>query len=329
MNKYLIDQALDIEVNGDIQNIHIRGNDPYAPIVLFVHGGPGVCDRSWVMPIQAPLLADRFLMVCWDQRMAGKSYHRKNRDLPMTLDQAVADLHDVVLYLCERFHRKKIFLVGHSWGTILSTLYLQKHHNHIAAYVGMGQFINGAENETISYDFVMDYAREHGDEKAIKALEEIGAPVGGIYKDGMDGLMVQRNYMTKFGGGSYKEKENIYKSVLRPFLTSREYNVAKDLPKYYRGTFHCLEQLWPQVVALKFDETVKKIDVPVFLFQGDHDRNTPTELVEPWFEKLEAPYKEWVAFHESAHSPIKEEPDLFAARLIEKLGDVARSTTDA
>ena len=320
MSKYLIDQALDIPVNGDVQNIHIRGNDPHAPVLLFVHGGPGVCDRSWVMPIQSKYLADRFIMVCWDQRMAGKSYHRKDRKLPMTLDQQVADMHDVVRYLCKRFRREKIFIVGHSWGSILSVLYLQQHHSHIAAYVGMGQFINGAKNEAISYDFVVDYARAHGDEKALKALEEIGAPVEGIYKDGMDGLMVQRNYMTKFGGGAYKEKENIYKSVLKPFLTSREYNVAKDLPKYYRGTFHCLEKLWPQVVALKFDEDVKKIPVPILLFQGDHDRNTPTELVRPWFQELDAPYKEWVSFAESAHSPIKEEPELWAEKLIDRLG---------
>ncbi len=319
MPAYLIDQVLDIPINGDVQNIHIRGNDPSAPLLLFVHGGPGVCDRSWVMPHQSQYLADDFIMVCWDQRMAGKSYHRADAKLPMTLDQQVEDMDAVVRYLCGRFRRAKLYVVGHSWGTILSTLYLQKYSEHIAAYVGMGQFVNGPANETWSYNFVVDYAVEHNDAKAIRDLKKIGAPVDGMYEGGLDALMVQRNYMTKFGGGSWKHKENIFKSVLVPFLTSKEYDPAKDLYKYYKGTFHCLEKLWPQVVELKFDETVKSLPVPVYIFQGDHDQNTPTLLARRWFDALEAPYKEWVPFHESAHSPVKEEPELWASLLKNRL----------
>ena len=58
MQPYRIDEVLDIDVNGDRQNLHIRGTDPANPVVLFVHGGPGVCDRSWVMPKQSAHLAD-------------------------------------------------------------------------------------------------------------------------------------------------------------------------------------------------------------------------------------------------------------------------------
>ncbi|MBQ2085878.1 MAG: alpha/beta hydrolase, partial [Oscillospiraceae bacterium] len=153
----------------------------------------------------------------------------------------------------------------------------------------------------------------------LRDLEAIGEPVGGSYSGGIDALMVQRNYMTKFGGGSYKHKENIIKLVLVPFITSGEYRLIPDLYRYAKGTFHCLEKLWPEVVSLQFDRDVKKLDVPVYLFQGDHDWNTPTGLVKAWFDALEAPYKEYVPFSESAHSPIKEEPELWGRTLVEKL----------
>ncbi|MBQ8995245.1 MAG: alpha/beta hydrolase [Oscillospiraceae bacterium] len=324
--KYVLDEVLDINVNGDVQNIHIRGNDPKAPVLLFVHGGPGVCDRSWVMPDQSQYLADSFVMVCWDQRMAGKSYRAAKVNDPMSLDQVVQDMHEVVLYLCERFNKEKIYIVGHSWGTTLSCLYLPKHPEHIAAYVGMGQFINGPLNELLSYNFVVDYAKEHGDQKALKDLAKIGAPIDGLYAGGLDALMVQRNYMTKFGGGCYKEKENIYKSVLKPFLTSGEYSIIPDLYRYYMGSFHSLKKIWADIIKLKFDETLTELSVPVFMFQGDHDQNTPTELVRPWFEKLKAPYKEWVAFEESAHSPIKEEIEKWGTLLREKLLALEKET---
>ncbi len=319
MAKYILDEVTDIMVRDDVQNIHMRSNKPDGPVVLFVHGGPGVCDRSWVMPDQSKYLADHCVMVCWDQRMAGKSYKKEHAGEEMTLDQQVEDLHAMVLWLCRKFEKKKIYLVGHSWGSILSCLYLPKYPDEIAAYVGMGQFVNGPLNEKMSFDFLMDYAEARGYKKAVRELLEVGPPVDGEYKGGLDGLMVQRNYMTKFGGGAWKEKENIFKSVLVPFFKSGEYNPATDLYKYYQGTFYGLRTLGPKVLKLRFDETVKKLDVPVLLFQGDHDRNTPTELARKWFDELEAPYKEYVPFHESAHSPIKEEPELWGTTLVEKL----------
>ena len=318
--KYLLDDKLFISVNGDKQHLHIRSNKPDSDVLLFVHGGPGVCDRSWVMPKQSKYLADHFVMVCWDQRMSGKSYKKENADKPMTIDQMVEDMHEVVEYLKKRFNKEKIIFVGHSWGSILGVCYLVKYPETIKAYVGMGQFVNGPENEKMSYDFVVDYAYKHKNNKAIRDLERIDYPVNGLYKGGLDDLMVQRNYMTKFGGGCYKEKENIFKSVLMPFVTSGEYNILTDTYKYTKGTFHCLEKLWPEVVSLEFDKTVKKLDVPVYLFQGDHDQNTPTMLAKKWFDNLEAPYKEYVPFHESAHSPIKEEEELWGKTIVEKLG---------
>ena len=316
---YKLDEVLYIPVNGDMQNIHIRSNAPDSEVLLFVHGGPGVCDRSWVMPEQSRYLADHCVMVCWDQRMAGKSYREKNSSKDMTVAQQVEDMHDVVDYLRDRFGKEKIYFVGHSWGSVLGLCYLQKYPETIAAYVGMGQFINGPLNEKMSYDFTVEYAKAHGDSKALKDLEAIGAPVDGLYAGGLDSLMVQRDYMTKFGGGSYKHRESSFKSILVPFFTSGEYSVIPDLYRYYKGTFYCLNKLWNEVVALQFDRDVRKLDVPVYLFQGDHDQNTPTPLVKAWFEQLEAPYKEYVPFSESAHSPIKEEPELWGKTLVEKL----------
>ena len=317
--RYLLDDKLFINVNGDKQHLHIRSNKPNSDILLFVHGGPGVCDRSWVMPKQSKYLADYFVMVCWDQRMSGKSYNSANKDKELTIKQMIDDLHEVIAYLKKRFNKEKIILVGHSWGSILGVEYITKYPEDIKSYVGMGQFVNGVINEKMSYDFVRDYAYKHHDTKAIKDLEKIGDPVEGLYKGGIDDLMVQRNYMTKYGGGCYKEKENIFKSVLIPFITSGEYNIFTDLYKYAKGSFYCLEKLWPEVVSLKFDKNVKEIKVPVYLFQGDHDQNTPTVLAKAWFDALEAPYKEYVPFHESAHSPIKEENELWGKTLVEKL----------
>lgn len=320
--KYELDEKLYIDVNGDLQNIHIRSNKKDGEVLLFVHGGPGVPDRGWVMPKQSKYLADYCIMVCWDQRMAGINYRKKDADKSIAIDDMVEDMHAVVNYLRDRFNKDKIYFVGHSWGTILGVSYLTKYPETIKAYVGMGQFVNGELNEKLSYDFVVNYAKEHNNKKALKDLEKIGAPIKGMYGNEdtwFDSMMIQRNYMTKFGGGCYKEKESIFTSVLVPFLTSHEYPIIPGLYRYAKGSYHCLRKLWKEVVSLELDRNVKELKVPVYLFQGDHDQNTPTVLAKKWFDELKAPYKEFVPFHESAHSPIKEEDELWGKTLVEKL----------
>lgn len=318
--KYLLDEKLYIDVNNDQQNIHIRTNNLDKEVLLFVHGGPGVPDRTWVMPNQSKYLVDNCIMVCWDQRMAGINYRKKDVDKDITIDMMVEDMKCVVDYLRNRFNKDKIYFVGHSWGSILGVSYLQKYPETIKAYVGMGQFVNGDLNEKMSYEFVLDYARKHNNKKAIKDLERIGEPINGLYKGNwFDSMMVQRNYMTKFGGGCYKEKESIITSVLIPIITSFEYPLIPGIYRYAKGSYHCLRKLWQEVVSLKFDEDVKELKVPVYLFQGDHDQNTPTILAKKWFDELKAPYKEYIAFKQSAHSPIKEEIELWATTIIDRL----------
>ena len=44
--KYAIDYSEFITVNGDRQNIRVRSQSADLPVLLFLHGGPGVCDRN-------------------------------------------------------------------------------------------------------------------------------------------------------------------------------------------------------------------------------------------------------------------------------------------
>ena len=47
--------------------------------------------------------------------------------------------------------------------------------------------------------------------------------------------------------------------------------------------------------------------------------NTPAELVESWFEKINAPHKELIWFENSGHNPMGDEPERFKKLLKEKL----------
>ena len=56
--EYAIDKSMDVVVNGDTQNIRIRAERKGLPVILFIHGGPGVCDRHFVLDNQSSLAHD-------------------------------------------------------------------------------------------------------------------------------------------------------------------------------------------------------------------------------------------------------------------------------
>ena len=306
--EYAIDEKLTLTIGGIPQSVRIRSTDGSLPVLLFLHGGPGVCDRHWVLRDQSSL-AEIATMVCWDQRGAGLSWSRKLRGGDMQISRCVEDAHELIDYLKKRFGKTAVYVVGHSWGTALGTLLGQKYPEDVAVYIGMGQFVNGPENEEISYDFVLEEAKRRGDRKALASLERIGRPQNGHYAN-LDDLMVQRDLMTKYGGEDYGESDGIMKSMILPLLRSPEYTLP-DLWKYYKGAFFCLSSMWDEVVDLRFDETVPELKMPVYLTEGRHDQNTPISIAQRWFNQLTAPRKKWIWFEKSAHSPIKNEPELW------------------
>ena len=315
--RFALDYKEVVTLGGAQQHIRVRGTDDKNPVLLFLHGGPGVCDRHWVLKDQSGL-ADVCTIVCWDQRGGGKSYSKAQSREGMTIDLIVSDATELVEYLCRKFMKEKVYIVGHSWGSIVGILLIQRCPERIAAYVGMGQVVDIDVNEQLSYKFVWDEAQRRGDKKAIRDLTRIGEPVDGSYGS-VKNLITQRNYMSKYGGGTYESSENIWTSFIIPVLLSPEYTLA-DMVKYIKGTFYCLEKLWTEVAGtIRFSRTATKLDVPVYITQGEHDNNTPTSIAIKWFESLEAPYKEWIPFGKSGHAPIKEEAELWGKTIREKL----------
>lgn len=308
--EFPIDEHRKLPINGTQLDIRIRGTSESNPVALFLHGGPGVCDRHYVLRDQAPL-TDECTLVCLDQRGSGKSYTAAQAKQPMDMETAVEDARLVLDYLRERFQQEKIILVGHSYGSYLGVLLCGRYPEKIAAYVGIGQLADGAENERISHEFVLGEAKKRGDGKALKNLGRIGEPQNGLYAS-LEDLMVQRNLMTKYGGAAHGKKEGILSSMVLPVLRSPEYTLS-DLVRYANGAFYNLRALWREVISCDFAASMPRLEVPVYLTIGRHDSNTPPELAKRWFDALEAPKKEWIWFEESAHSPIREESERWNA----------------
>jgi pimeloyl-ACP methyl ester carboxylesterase len=120
-------------------------------------------------------------VVQWDQRGSGKTYAASDPARiaeTLTIAQMGSDAADVVRYLRTRFHKKKIFVMGHSWGTVLGAAVAREHPEWLYAYIGVGQVVNVRRSEEIGFEFALNSAKADHNDQAVKDLESL-APYPG------------------------------------------------------------------------------------------------------------------------------------------------------
>ncbi|MBQ8994270.1 MAG: alpha/beta hydrolase [Oscillospiraceae bacterium] len=321
----MVDKKEKILLGGVWQKIHYRTEDPKRPVLLFLHGGPGVCNRHSIMTHDIDLL-DTFTIVTWDQRGTGGSYWGVSQDT-LTIERLTDDAAELVEWLCRKFSKDKIFVIGGSWGSELGVWLISRYPEKVAALFGFGQVVDIAKNEEISYNYTLKSAEEAGDTDAVTRLKEVGPPVMGQYKGGFKGMMVQRNLMMRYGGYSKQSgKDNYWNAMVVPMLTSGEYTLS-DIIGLLLGYKKVLKKMWGELGTTCFPKTCTKFNTRFYIFDGRLDMNTPSELVEDWYRSIEATDKELIWFEMSGHNPMGDEPVKFKKLLREKCASVIAEET--
>jgi len=292
-------------LDGIEQWVLIRGEDINKPAILFLHGGPGNSQIGWAPHYQS-LLEKDFVVVNWDQRGAGLSYSDTIPAESMNIMQFIEDAYEIVKYVLNRLNKQKIYLVGHSWGTVIGTNLIDKYPDLFYAYVGVGQCVDFQRGELLSYQFTLDYAKENNVQEAIHELSEIGPPP---YKDMFNGLFTQRKWLNQFNGVVKKDKE-LFNTIGQILHDRPEYN-EEDVERMGKGNSFSVRTMWPEVLTVDLLKQVKSVKVPVYFLMGKHDYNTPNELVREFYASLDAPGKEILEFNDVAHMLPYEDPDTF------------------
>jgi len=300
----------EITLGGAKQWILIRSEDATKPVLLFLHGGPGFSEMPF-SHMNQQLLERHFVVVNWDQRGAGKS-HASATPETMKIEQFFSDTHELIELLRSRFSQDKVFLIGHSWGSVLGIETAHRHPELLHAYVGMGQVVNMQEGETISYRYTLEKAREAGDVEAIEALEKIGPPP---YEGGMQSTIDQRVILGRYGG--------TFQSMTYPqlfeLMQGSQYHSPSEFPVLMRAMGESQAALWDELMAVDFTTSIRELRVPVFFIASRHDYQTPSGVLERYFQQLQAPIKEIAWFENSGHFPNIEEPEKYQEFLIDRV----------
>lgn len=120
-----------IDVNGTSLHSETFGN-PDDPIVVAIHGGPGADYRS-ILNCRN-FADDGYYVVFYDQRGSGLS-ERHDANV-YTMQVFIDDLKAVIEYYISD-QEQKVILMGHSWGAMLATAYVDQYPQEIAGLVLM------------------------------------------------------------------------------------------------------------------------------------------------------------------------------------------------
>ncbi|HXC54439.1 MAG TPA: alpha/beta hydrolase [Rhizomicrobium sp.] len=302
-----IAESARLPLGGIDQWVMIRGRDVANPVLITLHGGPGMPETALLRHFNGAL-EEVFTVVYWEQRGAGKSFSKAIAPQSMTVDRFMADLDELVDHVRARLAKDKVVLLGHSWGSALGTLYAARHPQKVAAYVGTGQIGDLPASENASYVFVLAEAKRRGNKKAIAELTKLGPPP---YSEKQ--MMVQRGWLARFAGtlGRLPMLKALRIMVTGPGAS------PLDLPGIVRGMRFSLKALWREVSALNLERDAPELKMPVYFLSGRNDHQVDAGVAAAYFDKLVAPAKTLIWFETAGHFVPFEAPEAFNAAMAE------------
>lgn len=304
-----------VSLGGQDQYIIIRGVDKTKPVMLFLHGGPGSPEVAFIKHYN-PYIENDYVMVYWEQRGAGKSFSKSIPPETMNLQQMVSDTRELSKYLLNRFDHEKIFLMGHSWGSLLGIMTAYKHPDLFHAFIGIGQACHQFKGEQMSYDWALGQAVERNDTKAVRRLKNLTLPDSTASSDKwLEYLMMERKFVNLYGGGTTREITGMW-PLVKIVLNSGIYTLGEKL-NFMNASMFSLENMWLDVINTNLFNEIDSMRIPVYIFHGVHDYTTPYPLAKEFYQQLKAPQKGFFSFDNSAHSPVMEEPEKFNSTLRE------------
>lgn len=302
MSVLAIDEGKFVTINNVSQWLVIRGRSLSNPALLIV-SGPGVA-----LSAMAPHFADweqHYTLVHWDQPGAGATQSRITQaQQPLQLSRLVADGVAVVEYVRQRLGLDKISVLGISAGSIVALRMMHECPHYFAAYVGTGQFVNWARQDTLSYEQLLASATAKGDAEAIQELTAIGPPP--YANSSVD--VIKSKYHSALTPAEMAEFPAIA-ALMGAALTNppaQANYLAQGVALQNPGMLATQAYEAVRLELLEFDawSLPRDYSMPVLFIQGAQDLYSITSEVQRYEEYINAPVKKTVLIDEGGHGVI-------------------------
>ena len=291
-------------ING-IEQYFLHVTNDSKDVVIMLHGGPGLAN-SYLAYFQQPYW-NFCNAVYYDQRGAGKT-QIKNQSVAesLTFGLLLEDLRQTIAYVKNKYDTDRVFLAGHSWGSMLGTEYVLKYPNDVAGYIGYGQGIPGKKQDRHYYEFVKSEVMKSGNQEHIAAIKQIGDSFPDVPRED---YFRQYNILSEIGlGCGY---DFTARNVFELYANSPTWTDEDD--SLFEGIEKLNEKLYAEVL-FNWVASAEEYAVPIYYILGRHDEMTSSVIAAEHFEKIKAPHKGLYWIENAGHLVDTDNPtDFFAA----------------
>lgn len=283
-------------IGGIKQVIEIKTDNLNKPILLFLSGGPGSSMMNNSEKF-TNLIKDKFTLVQWDQRDAGKTLKLNPSPIQTSVEQMEKDTYQVISFLIKQLNQEKIYLLGSSWGNVLGFYIVKNHPKLLHSYFAVNPVVSQLASEKELLKTLKIHFKEN-----VLASKELGCV-----------------------NIPFKIDEDIF--YLRKWLfykDGKEYVTSNEFKNGFLQWSKTWSPVWNEVMNIDLPKTLKKVDCPIYFFVGKNDIQTSTKITEEYFKELKAPKKDLFLFENSGHQIHQDEPEKFQKTII-KMMDTNKS----
>lgn len=277
--------------------VYGKSNSQY--LILAVHGGPGsdVLDfRNYQGGIGFKKIEEKYMVAYWQQRASGQSIGENEKSY-FTIDQYVEDCDKVIDQLKILYPEKKIIILGHSWGGMLTSNYLKdaKRREKVVAWI--------------------DAAGLHNGTTFLKScIEDLNAEADRRITNG-ENIEYWQKVKKIIKKSPKKANREAYLATLEiPEVTIKVKN--SDFVVNYRGIISNLK-LFKEIVLKNMTPELKNYTLPTLLIWGKFDYAVSKQQRDEVLAKSGSKSLKSVELNASGHYMMFHQPEAFADAIIE------------
>ena len=283
-------------LGGYPQKVLIEGKSDDLPVVITLHGGPGTPIPFCVGARGLfPDFTDNCILVSWDQFGCGIN----NAKLPddISINDFVNMTADLIKEIKRKFPKNALWLLGMSWGSVLSAMACERSPEMIDGVITYGQVLYQLMQSQEAIDAVINSKAP----KKIKDEIKTAADSKAFNKSSALKLSSAIRKYT-YGYNDPNEPKAKIGEMIRGIMTSPDYKF-KDFIAIVKNGYMKNTSLITELSKLDLRDTLKGVSVPYHILQGETDLVTETKSIMSFVEKAENPNLTCKVIANSSHIP--------------------------
>jgi pimeloyl-ACP methyl ester carboxylesterase len=299
-----IDTTIIINIGGIQQVIQLKGKDTTKPLLFYLHGAGGN-DFSLIAngDKMTSKLQEHFIVALWDQRDYGKTFEINKSTKPLTVKLIVDDTKEIIDFLLKKFCRQKLYLAGHSMGSVEGIYIANKYPELLYAVIAISPAVNGIQSQKMGLLMLQQHFKKANNQRAVRELATIRLPARDF-----ESLFIRYIWQTEYDGEHISDS---VKAQIKPMMK-----------KWMESSAALLSN---EIFEINFFKQFPLLKCAAYFFVGRKDFMTNATLSEQYYKKLKAPRKQLFWFEKSAHGIPDTEPELMQDIIINKVLTVSQN----